>query len=456
MQTNIIRTKNYPLASCGSYLAFKRAAIFALKTFATPLPFALTMSACGGGTSGATDGSTASLPLSDKAQLGKQIFNDQALSASGKQSCATCHAQETGFSANDNLPVPLGGPNMDLSGLRNAPSLMYASFTPAFSIAADGTPRGGFFRDGRAASLLEQAQKPFLNQFEMANSTATELSQRLSARPYFGQFQSVFGNGVTADPDQTLAAIGAALAAYEAEGPEFRPFSSKFDAFQNGTATLSATELQGVALFNDPTKGNCTSCHISVPVNGVPALFTDFTYDSVGIPRNWNIPANAQGTTLSYVPANGLGLGAPNYRYYDLGLCGPQRTEFSGETQLCGMFKVPTLRNVAVKQHYFHNGVFDNLGDVVTWYATRDTNPAKWYVKSDGATPDLAYNDLPVIYQANVNVREVPYHPALAPTLSTVEINRIVNFLCTLTDGYDPANPAAYGQQTQCLKAAAN
>jgi len=415
--------------------------------------FAVLLSACGGGTS-TSSSTSASAPLSDMAKLGKQIFNDQALSASGKQSCATCHAQETGFSANDNLPVPLGGPNMDQSGLRNTPSLMYASFTPAFSLGADGTPRGGFFRDGRAASLIAQAQKPLLNPIEMANANSTELSQRLSARPYFAQFQTLFGASVTADPDKTLAAIGAAVAAYEAEAPEFRPFSSKFDAFQSGKATLTAAELQGLALFNVPTKGNCTSCHISVPVSGVPALFTDFTYDNVGIPRNWNIPGNAQNTSLDYVPANGIGLGAPNYRYYDLGLCGPQRTEFSAETQLCGMFKVPTLRNVALKQHYFHNGVFDNLGDVVTWYATRDTNPARWYVKSDGVTPDLPYNDLPVIYQANVNVAEVPYNPALAPTLSATEINQIVNFLCTLTDGYDPANPAAYRQQAQCIKAA--
>ena len=418
---------------------------------------AMLLSACGGGSGGGgsttTPGATVAA-LSDKALLGKQIFNDTALSVSGKQSCATCHVQANGFSANDGLPVPMGGPNMDLPGLRNTPSLMYASFTPAFYFASDGTPTGGFFRDGRAASLIDQAQLPFLNQFEMANPSAADVQQRLQARPYYAQFVQVFGSAGTADATTTLASVGAALAAYEAEGPEFRPFSSKFDAYTNGQATLTADELQGMALFNDPSKGNCTACHISTPVGGVPALFTDFTYDNVGIPRNWQIAANAENTTLPYVPANGTVLGA-DYRYYDMGLCGPQRTTYSSLTQLCGMFKVPTLRNVAIKQHYFHNGVFDNLSDVVSWYITRDTNPMHWYVKADGVTVDVPYNDLPTIYDANVNIVEVPYNPGVAPTLTPAEMNQIVNFLCTLTDGYDPSNPAAYRQQPQCIKAAA-
>jgi cytochrome c peroxidase len=331
---------------------------------------------------------------------------------------------------------------------------MYASFTPAFYFASDGTPTGGFFRDGRAASLIDQAQLPFLNQFEMANPSAADVQQRLQSRPYYAQFVQVFGSAGTADATMTLASVGAALAAYEAEGPEFRPFSSKFDAYTNGQTTLTADELQGMALFNDPSKGNCTACHISTPVGGVPALFTDFTYDNVGIPRNWQIAANAENTTLPYVPANGTALGA-DYRYYDMGLCGPQRTTYSSLTQLCGMFKVPTLRNVAIKQHYFHNGVFDNLSDVVSWYITRDTNPTHWYVKADGVTVDVPYNDLPTIYDANVNIVEVPYNPGVAPTLTPAEMNQIVNFLCTLTDGYDPSNPAAYRQQPQCIKAAA-
>ncbi len=410
--------------------------------------------ACGGG-----GDSTATTPpdaaLTPMAQVGKQIFSDTALSVSGRQSCATCHVADHAFAGADGLSVPLGGPNLDLPGLRAAPSLMYASYAPAFHFASDGTPTGGFFRDGRTANLAEQAQQPFITSFEMANSDAAEVQQRLLTRPYLAQFTAVFGTAVLSDPAQTLASMGAALAAYESEDGDFRPFSSKFDAFQNGKATLTPAELKGLQLFNDPSKGNCNACHLSTGVSGVAPLFTDFTYDSVGIPRNWNIAANQAGTTLPYVPKNGAALGdAGLYDYYDMGLCGPLRTDLADRPSLCGVFKVPTLRNVAVKQSYFHNGVFTNLNDVVSWYITRDTNPARWYLKADGSV-DVPYNDLPQRYDFGINVAEVPYNPGLAPMLTADEINLVVDFLCTLTDGYDPGNPSAYGSQPQCQQAAA-
>jgi cytochrome c peroxidase len=389
------------------------------------------------------------------AQVGKQIFSDTALSASGKQSCATCHVAAKAFAGADGLPVPLGGPLMNLPGLRATPSLMYASYAPAFHFASDGTPTGGFFRDGRAASLIDQAQQPFLTSFEMANANASEVQQRLKTRPYLAAFQTVFGAAVLDDPAQTLASMGAALAAYETEDADFHPFTSKFDAYQNGTATLTAGELNGLALFNDPTKGNCNACHVSTGINNVRALFTDFTYDSVGIPRNWRIAANQAGTPLPYVPKNGAELGDPAYYdYYDLGLCGPQRADLAERRSLCGAFKVPTLRNVAVKQNYFHNGAYDNLQDVVTWYVTRDTDPTRWYRKADGSV-DGVYNDLPSVLQPSINILEVPYNPKSAPSLTGDEINLIVDFLCTLTDGYDPNNPSAYRTQPQCQQAAA-
>jgi cytochrome c peroxidase len=416
---------------------------------------AAVLAACGGGGDSASTTTPPDATLSPMARVGKQIFSDTALSVSGRQSCATCHVADHAFAGADGLSVPLGGPNMDLPGLRAAPSLMYASYAPAFHFAADGTPTGGFFRDGRAANLAEQAQQPFITSFEMANSNAGEVQQRLLSRPYLAQFTAVFGAAVLSDPAQTLASMGAALAAYESEDSDFRPFSSKFDAFQNGKATLTAAELKGLQLFNDPSKGNCNACHLSSGVAGVAPLFTDFTYDSVGIPRNWNIAANQAGTTLPYVPKNGTALGdAGLYDYYDTGLCGPLRTDLADRPSLCGVFKVPTLRNVAVKQNYFHNGVFTNLNDVVSWYITRDTNPARWYRKADGSV-DVPYNDLPQRYDFGINVAEVPYNPGLAPMLSADEINLVVDFLCTLTDGYDPSSPSAYAGQAQCQQAAA-
>jgi cytochrome c peroxidase len=443
----------------------------------TALLWCTALAACGGGGGGGD--STQS--LSAAARLGQQIFSDTALSASGQQSCATCHVARFAFAddptaagPDHGLPVPLGGSGMDLPGFRNTPSLMYASFTPAFSIAADGTPSGGFFRDGRAATLADQAQKPFVTAFEMANADAAAVVARLKTRPYLQDFESLYGAAVLDDPDTALQRIGAALAAFEREAPAFHPFSSKYDWWQKGQAQLTAQELRGLALFTSPAKGNCAACHPNTSADGVtPPLFTDFTYDNIGLPRNAAIPANDDSTTLSYVPANGSdGV----HRYYDIGLCGPFRTDLGQSipaSGFCGQFKVPTLRNIALTAPYFHNGRFATLQDALGFYVRRDTNPGQWYpTASDGTV--TKFDDLPAIYGGlfginlgdpnsdagyvgNVNTAEIPYNRHLGgnPALSADELNDLIAFLCTLTDGYDPANPAALSQPAQCQAAVA-
>jgi len=441
-------------------------------------------------------------PLSASATLGKALFFDKNLSASGKQSCATCHVPSRAFvedpTTDEGFPVPLGGVDMDLPGFRNTPSLMYASFTPVFSISASGTPSGGFFRDGRASSLAAQAEQPFVSFFEMANQDAAAVLRRLQASSELSQFVAVFGPEALKDPGVTLRDVGLAIAAFETEDPSFHPFSSKYDYWLEGSAVLTTQEQRGLALFNDPAKGNCTSCHPSQRQGySDHALFTDFTYDNVGIPRNWKIPANTavptspvSGVPLSYVPPDGNLPPGAEYAFYDLGLCGPfspsdsdpqHRALLTSTTSLCGFFKVPTLRNVAITAPYFHNGVFDTLQQVLEWYVTRDINnntgnnptPAEagspngnpyasvgtFYTTADG-TPDLyEYNDLPVEFDANVNIGEIPYTPPTfaggqAPTLSAADIADMIAFLCTLTDGYDPANPSAYPVPVQCQLAA--
>jgi len=398
------------------------------------------------------------------------------------------------------LPVPLGGPNMDIPGFRNTPSLLYASLTPGFFLDG-GTPTGGFFRDGRASSLDQQAQLPFITPFEMANKDAAEVVSRLQNSPdTLEAFIAAYGAQALANPQVALADMGLALSAYETEDADFHPFTSKFDYWQQGQAQLTAQELQGLALFNNPGKGNCTACHPSQRQGySEHPLFTDFTYDNIGVPRNWNIPANAvtpvspiSGVSLaSYMPAGPSSVPTGSeYAYYDMGLCGPLQTastdpnprpSFFDITTLCGLFKVPSLRNVAVTSPYFHNGVFKTIHEVVAWYVTRDinnntgNNPAPvdagpngnpyfplgtFYTNADG-TPDLLqYNDLPLDFDANVNIAEVPYTPPTfeggqAPTLTASEIDDVVAFLCTLTDGYDPANPSAYNVPAQCQPTAA-
>ncbi len=125
------------------------------------------------------------------------------------------------------------------------------------------------------------------------------------------------------DPETALLRMGAAVAAFETEDQQFHPFTSKYDAWRAGQATLTAQELQGLALFNDPSKGNCAACHPSSSPNGTtPPLFTDFSYDNLGVPRNYLIPSNVAATAPGYTPVNSNdGL----QTYYDLGVCGPFR-----------------------------------------------------------------------------------------------------------------------------------
>jgi cytochrome c peroxidase len=303
--------------------------------------------------------------------------------------------------------------------------------------------------DGRLASLAVQATMPFITSFEMANTGSVQVAQRLKQRPYLNQFTAVYGTAILNNPDATLTAMGQAIAAYEMEDPAFHAFNSKFDAFIKGQTTLTPQETAGMQAFNNPGKGNCLACHASVGAGGTPALFTDHTFHVVGVPRNYRITYNLDTTSLpSFVPENGIGLGAPNHNYYDMGLCGPLRTDLSSSTQYCGSFKVPTLRNVTIKQAYFHNGIFTDLHEVVGFYATRNSNPGRWYKKPDG-TPDILYNDLPVAYDRNVEPVNAPGRP-IAPNLSPTDAANIVSFLCTLTDGFDPKNPGAYPVPPQC------
>jgi cytochrome c peroxidase len=377
------------------------------------------LTGCGGGGSSA---STAAVPtetaLSAQAALGEKIFTDVSLSASGRQACASCHSPDNVHSPNNTLATQLGGALLDQQGRRSAPSVNYLSFNSAFRFDAEGTPTGGFFWDGRVASLQEQAGEPFLNPFEMANTSTTDVIDKLSRATYANDFKRVFGADIFGRPDDAMARVTLALQQYQKEDAEFRAFSSKYDEFLRGNVALSAQETRGLALFNNPNKGNCAGCHPSGRgADGSFPMFTDFTYDNLGVPRNPAIARNAD-------PA-----------YFDLGLC--ERADLAGRTDLCGAFKVPSLRNVAQRRVYFHNGRFNTLKDALTFYVQRDTHPEKWYpLNSDGTVNK--FDDLPPRYQANVNTTEVPYNrqPGDAPALSNAEIDDVITFLRTLNDGY--------------------
>lgn len=356
--------------------------------------------------------------MSSQALLGQRIFSDPSLSASGRLACASCHVETSGHAPENDLPAQFGGALLDRQGVRNAPTINYLAFATEFSVRADGTPSGGFFWDGRANSLQQQAADPLLAANEMANASRADVVDKLARAAYADDFRQLFGADIFSRPDDAFERLTEALQAYQHEDIAFRAFTSKYDEFLRGNVALSEQESRGLALFNGPAKGNCQSCHPSAraPDGSLP-LFTDFSYAALGIPRNPALLSNAD----------------PGY--YDLGLCA--RIDLSNRTDLCGAFKVPSLRNVALRRAYFHNGRFATLKDVLTFYMQRDTNPEKWY-PLDASGNVKRFDDLPVAYHANVEKSRGPYNRPLgsSPALNEAEIDDVVAFLQTLTDGF--------------------
>ena len=376
------------------------------------------LASCGGSSS---DEQRAPEGLSPAAQLGEKIFRDTSLSASRAQACSTCHVPDNGHAPDNGLPAQFGGPDLTVQGVREAPGIRYLRFNTAFFFASDGTPTGGFFWDGRVASLQAQAAEPFLNPREMAMASKADVVQRLAQATYADEFRALYGAGIFDDADAAYDRMTLAIAQYEKQDEEFAAFSSKYDAFLRGQATLTAQEMRGLALYNDPTKGNCAACHPSARgADGSLPLFTDFTYDNLGVPRNPALQVNADPT------------------YFDLGLCARPDGSLAGRKDLCGAFKVPSLRNVAVRTTFFHNGRFTSLKDALTFYVQRDTNPEKFYPVVAGVVQK--FDDLPVEYHVNVNRTEVPYNrnPGEPPALTDAEIDDVIAFLGALTDGFVP------------------
>jgi cytochrome c peroxidase len=356
----------------------------------------------------------------DKAEfaIGQLAFNDATLSASGKVSCASCHSPSAGFSAPNALAFQPGGKYLEAHGLRASQPLGYLVYNTAFHWDEKGTPTGGFFWDGRANSLAEQAMGPLLGEREMANPDKSSVVQKISQSQWADLFKKTYGANILNDVDAAFLKLTQAVETFQKNSPLLNAFSSKYDAYLRGEIQLEAAEARGLALFNDEEKGNCASCHPSdKDKKGRHPLFTDFTYDNLGVPRNLEIIENN------------------NPKYFDLGLC--DKPDLKERKDLCGAFKVPTLRNAGVRQVYFHNGKFKSLKDALTFYVQRDTHPEKWYPK-DANGKVLKFDDLPIAFHANVNVKEVPYQKKKGeqPTLNDQEIDDVIAFIHTLTDGW--------------------
>lgn len=393
--------------------------------------------------------------LTPMEQLGKSIFFDTNLSINQNQACAACHAPEAGWTGPDSAINAAGavyeGSIPGRFGNRKPPSSAYATQSPILHMDKKGLFVGGNFWDGRATGeklgnpAADQAQGPFLNPAEQALPDSACVVYRVcTATTYPVTFEDVWGAGACeiawpADVDAVCATEGAtvalsdgdraksnmaydnialSIAAYEAS-PEVNAFTSKYDYSLLDMAKLTKEERRGFALFQG--KGKCRLCH---PSSGMQPLFTDFTYDNLGVPKNPENPV------YSYDPD-----------FIDLGLGGYlEAAGYPEEIYLAeyGKVKVPTLRNVDLRpddsfvKAFGHNGYFKSLEGIVHFYNTRDvldTCPGD-YTEAEA----LAANCWPAPEVAeNVNTSELG-DLGLTPD----EEAAIVAFLKTLSDGYMP------------------
>jgi cytochrome c peroxidase len=399
----------------------------------------------------------AALPFSTMATLGQRIFFDASLSSSGRLSCASCHDPARAYGPPNDLPAMFGGPDLTRQGVRAVPSLMYLETQPNFSIgpddptnetvnltqaaangqnaartqktaqdtaatAANLVPQGGLFWDGRADTLQSQAFFPLLSPFEMDGGSIDAVAAKLRRASYAPLFYQLFGPLIFSNPRLAVSEAMFAVARYEIEDPAFHPYTSKFDYWLEGKARLTPPEVRGYVLFNDPAKADCGGCHLDQPTpDDLPPLFTDHQFEALAVPRNPALAVNR------------------NPAYFDLGICGPYRTDMASQTQYCGLFLTPTLRNVATRHVFFHNGIYHNLQQVLDFYDFRDVDPAKIYPRGPDGKVEK-YNDIPARYWANVDIIDPPFDRKLGdkPAMSAADERNIIAFLQTLTDGYQP------------------
>jgi cytochrome c peroxidase len=399
----------------------------------TAVSFVLAMgvSSCGGEgepTGTLAMASTKAAPvLTDMEELGKSIFFDENLSINGNQSCASCHGPEVGWtgplSETNEHGAVYEGSIAGRFGDRKPPSAAYATLSPIFHQDKQGLFIGGNFWDGRATGeklgnpAADQAQGPFLNPVEQALARLDDVVTRVCAADYGELFKKVWGTEAC-DPSNAYMAyddIALSIAAYEAS-PEVNAFTSKHDLTFTGAAKLTKQEQRGFALFRG--KGQCRRCHTS---NGKQALFTDFTFDNLGVPQN---PENPAGVAPDFV---------------DPGLGGFLKTDGYDEEVYeaeWGKQKVPTLRNVDLRpdedfvKAYAHNGYFKSLEGIVHFYNTRDVKPEcpDLYTEAQALAADCW--PAPEVAE-NVNTDELG-DLGLTPE----EEAAIVAFLKTLSDGY--------------------
>lgn len=330
--------------------------------------------------------------LSDSAIIGKLIFFDKNLSEPVGVSCATCHSPMSGFSDPRHTPFSEGSAHQ--IGTRNANSISYMVFAPnrrAEIVRGIWEEVGGFFWDGKAEFLNQQALFPLTNAHEMNNISFTNVSSKIKRAPYYHKLEKLFDKNMLADSQTIVFYAVSCLEAFELSH-QVNQFTSKFDFYLQGKAKLSPQEMRGMQLFNDSTKAKCALCHLSTPAYYATTnkiLFTDYSYDNIGLPKNplqKNLPVDS----------------------------GAAKFERNSPLEV-GRFKTPTLRNIEKTAPYMHSGIFKTLEEVMEFYNERDINPKF-------AHPEVT---------TTVNKADMGNLK-----LSKQDINDIIAFMKTLTDGY--------------------
>ncbi|MDK2777040.1 MAG: c-type cytochrome [Pseudomonadota bacterium] len=398
------------------------------------------LTACGGSSSGGSsddgsaDGDTTP-SLATKTALGESLFEDVNLSANRSQSCSTCHDPQRAFtdgrtdSSGAVRAASLGDDGTSL-GDRNAPTVTYASFSPAFSSGTRSRFNsqqddyegylGGQFHDGRASDLAAQAGGPPLNPIEMGMADkASVVSRLLENSDYVAAFEYLYGDGIFDDTDAAYEAMRDAIGTYEATD-EFATFDSEYDRFLAGDESVQYKFIAGKAgtgksLFFSQQFTNCATCHQLNTQGSRTETFSGYEYHNIGVPENSELrTANSAARALAGVDSSDA--------YVDTGLQNNNSavTEDSGK----GKFKVPTLRNVAVTGPYMHNGVFEDLDTVIRFYDHYLTGSANTINPETGvawADPEIADN--------------IAYTELQDGSLLTDDdIDALVCFLRTLTD----------------------
>lgn len=290
----------------------------------------------------------------EKEKLGKLLFFDPRLSRSKQIACASCHDPELGWG--DGRRVAYGHNRQ--TGNRNGMTLFNVGFYQ------------NLFWDGRSASLEDQVQFPVQNAVEMAQELTTMEKNIHEIKGYKEYFKAAFGSEKV-----TVKAIQYAIATFERS---IVSYPSRFDRFISGNSTiLKDEEVRGLHLFR--TKARCINCH-NTP------LFSDNQFHN-------------DGQTLY------------GSRMQDFG-----RYVATKQKQDIGLFRTPSLREVAQTGPWMHHGNFPTLRDVVEYYNLGNPSPIQRAVVVDESMRPVTS---PILRKLNLTLQERQDLEAFLRTLGT-------------------------------------